>query len=85
MVAPFFPLLFNPTEVTLLPEPTQDESVVEKESPILEPSHFQVHSFCKTQTTSDTSTHGGFSMLMRHANECLPPLVCVYLLKVLIG
>ncbi|KAK3142534.1 hypothetical protein QOZ80_4BG0347810 [Eleusine coracana subsp. coracana] len=33
-----------------------------------------VHSFCKTLTASDTSTHGGFSVLRRHAEECLPPL-----------
>ncbi|KAM0054125.1 putative DNA-binding pseudobarrel domain superfamily, auxin response factor [Helianthus debilis subsp. tardiflorus] len=36
---------------------------------------FRVHSFCKTLTASDTSTHGGFSVLRRHADECLPPLV----------
>jgi len=36
-----------------------------------------VRSFCKTFTASDTSTHGGFSVLRRHADECLPPLVCV--------
>lgn len=35
----------------------------------------RVHSFCKTLTASDTSTHGGFSVLRRHADECLPPLV----------
>ncbi|XP_039011777.1 auxin response factor 2-like [Hibiscus syriacus] len=61
-------------QVTLLPEPTQDENKVEKESPIPEPPRFQVHSFCKTLTASDTSTHGGFSVLRRHADECLPPL-----------
>ncbi|ONM34912.1 hypothetical protein Zm00014a_020336 [Zea mays] len=33
-----------------------------------------VRSFCKTLTASDTSTHGGFSVLRRHADECLPPL-----------
>ncbi|XP_027339705.1 auxin response factor 1-like isoform X2 [Abrus precatorius] len=33
-----------------------------------------VHSFCKTLTASDTSTHGGFSVLRRHADDCLPPL-----------
>ncbi|KAK9036373.1 hypothetical protein V6N11_078377 [Hibiscus sabdariffa] len=61
-------------QVTLLPEPTQDENTVEKEPPITEPPRFQVHSFCKTLTASDTSTHGGFSVLRRHADECLPPL-----------
>eukprot|EP00268_Persea_americana_P031636 TRINITY_DN30857_c1_g1_i2.p1 TRINITY_DN30857_c1_g1~~TRINITY_DN30857_c1_g1_i2.p1 ORF type:complete len:798 (+),score=174.90 TRINITY_DN30857_c1_g1_i2:46-2439(+) len=34
----------------------------------------RVYSFCKTLTASDTSTHGGFSVLKRHADECLPPL-----------
>ncbi|MCH90193.1 auxin response factor 9-like, partial [Trifolium medium] len=32
------------------------------------------HSFCKILTASDTSTHGGFSVLRKHATECLPPL-----------
>ena len=36
-----------------------------------------VRSFCKMLTASDTSTHGGFSVLRRHADECLLPLVCV--------
>lgn len=39
------------------------------------PSCPKVHSFCKTLTVSDTSTHGGFSVLKRHADKCLPPLV----------
>ncbi|XP_028766233.1 auxin response factor 2A isoform X2 [Neltuma alba] len=61
-------------QVTLLPEPNQDENAVEKEAPPPPPPRFQVHSFCKTLTASDTSTHGGFSVLRRHADECLPPL-----------
>ncbi|XP_051119694.1 auxin response factor 2B-like [Andrographis paniculata] len=61
-------------QVTLLPQPIQDESAVKKELPPPPPPHFQVHSFCKTLTASDTSTHGGFSVLRRHADECLPPL-----------
>lgn len=36
-----------------------------------------VHSFCKILTASDTSTHGGFSVLRKHATECLPPLVMI--------
>lgn len=36
-----------------------------------------VHSFCKILTASDTSTHGGFSVLRKHATECLPPLVVI--------
>ncbi|XP_024376788.1 auxin response factor 1 [Physcomitrium patens] len=33
-----------------------------------------VRSFCKTLTASDTSTHGGFSVPRRAAEECLPLL-----------
>ncbi|TYI72352.1 hypothetical protein E1A91_D07G055800v1 [Gossypium mustelinum] len=61
-------------QVTLLPEPNQDENTVNKEPPAPQPPRFHVHSFCKTLTASDTSTHGGFSVLRRHADECLPPL-----------
>ncbi|KAJ8431062.1 hypothetical protein Cgig2_017058 [Carnegiea gigantea] len=51
-----------------------DENSIEKESPQAPQARFHVHSFCKTLTASDTSTHGGFSVLRRHADECLPPL-----------
>ncbi|CAA6660041.1 unnamed protein product [Spirodela intermedia] len=61
-------------QVTLLPETNQDENGVEKESLPPSPQRPHVHSFCKTLTASDTSTHGGFSVLRRHADECLPPL-----------
>ncbi|XP_044493331.1 auxin response factor 2B-like [Mangifera indica] len=61
-------------QVTLLPELNQDENAVEKEPPPPPSPRFHAHSFCKTLTASDTSTHGGFSVLRRHADECLPPL-----------
>lgn len=61
-------------QVTLLPVPDKDEITLEKEPPPPPPTRFRVHSFCKTLTASDTSTHGGFSVLRRHADECLPPL-----------
>ncbi|XP_060205381.1 auxin response factor 2A [Lycium barbarum] len=61
-------------QVTLMPEPNQDENTVKKETMRPPPPRFHVHSFCKTLTASDTSTHGGFSVLRRHADECLPPL-----------
>ncbi|XP_043705451.1 auxin response factor 2B-like [Telopea speciosissima] len=61
-------------QVTLLPETNQDENSIEKESLPHPPPRPHVHSFCKTLTASDTSTHGGFSVLRRHADECLPPL-----------
>ncbi|KAG8089893.1 hypothetical protein GUJ93_ZPchr0011g27082 [Zizania palustris] len=68
-------------QLTLLPdsESKQQEQNVstEKEEPSAPPAvpvRPRVHSFCKTLTASDTSTHGGFSVLRRHADECLPPL-----------
>ncbi|KAJ6825749.1 auxin response factor 2-like isoform X1 [Iris pallida] len=61
-------------QVTLHPELKQDENDIEKESLPPPPQRPRVHSFCKTLTASDTSTHGGFSVLRRHADECLPPL-----------
>lgn len=60
-------------QVTLQPEQTQDENAGEIEK-MPSPPRPHVHSFCKTLTASDTSTHGGFSVLKRHADECLPPL-----------
>lgn len=62
------------SQITLLPEAEQDESSVEKEPLTPLPPKPLVYSFCKTLTASDTSTHGGFSVLRRHADECLPPL-----------
>ncbi|OVA04374.1 AUX/IAA protein [Macleaya cordata] len=62
-------------QVTLVPDTKQEEPGVNKEKFKAPPKKTQVHSFCKTLTPSDTSTHGGFSVLRRHANECLPPLV----------
>ncbi|XP_028762887.1 auxin response factor 1 [Neltuma alba] len=60
-------------QITLLPETDQSE-LSSPDDPLPEPSRCTVHSFCKTLTASDTSTHGGFSVLRRHADECLPPL-----------
>ncbi|XP_057465941.1 auxin response factor 2B-like [Actinidia eriantha] len=60
-------------QVTLHPL-KEDEKEVEKEPARSPPPRIHVHSFCKTLTASDTSTHGGFSVLRRHADECLPPL-----------
>ncbi|VVB11885.1 unnamed protein product [Arabis nemorensis] len=61
-------------QITLIPEGTQ---VDEPTSPDPSPPELQrpkVHSFSKVLTASDTSTHGGFSVLRKHATECLPPL-----------
>lgn len=61
-------------QVTLMPELDLDENAAKSESMPPPLPRFHVHSFCKTLTASDTSTHGGFSVLRRHADECLPPL-----------
>ena len=53
----------------------QQSEVTSPDPPISDPPRCTVHSFCKTLTASDTSTHGGFSVLRRHADDCLPPLV----------
>ncbi|XP_019158375.1 PREDICTED: auxin response factor 11-like isoform X2 [Ipomoea nil] len=60
-------------QITLLPEADQTEPTSPDEC-IPDPPKRIVHSFCKILTASDTSTHGGFSVLRKHANECLPPL-----------
>ncbi|PWA75798.1 auxin response factor 1 [Artemisia annua] len=60
-------------QITLLPDRDQSE-VTSPDPPLPEPPSCTVHSFCKTLTASDTSTHGGFSVLRRHADDCLPPL-----------
>ncbi|KAK4763490.1 hypothetical protein SAY87_012928 [Trapa incisa] len=75
------------TRVTLLPQPSEllrlnsdgretlDLGADEKEggggSPVLKSTP---HMFCKTLTASDTSTHGGFSVPRRAAEDCFPPL-----------
>ncbi|GMH29773.1 hypothetical protein Nepgr_031616 [Nepenthes gracilis] len=60
-------------QITLQPELDQTEPNKPDPSPPELPRP-TVHSFCKVLTASDTSTHGGFSVLRKHANECLPPL-----------
>lgn len=60
-------------QITLVPERDQSE-VTKPDPPVPEPPRCNIHSFCKTLTASDTSTHGGFSVLRRHADDCLPPL-----------
>ncbi|TYH38840.1 hypothetical protein ES332_D12G137700v1 [Gossypium tomentosum] len=60
-------------QITLQPEPDQSELTSPDPFPTEVPEK-EVHSFCKILTASDTSTHGGFSVLRKHATECLPPL-----------
>ncbi|KAL6850244.1 hypothetical protein ACP4OV_020871 [Aristida adscensionis] len=61
-------------QITLQPDPDQVNLPTLPDPPLPESPRPVVHSFCKILTPSDTSTHGGFSVLRRHANECLPPL-----------
>lgn len=60
-------------QITLHPEADQTEPTSPDPCPP-EPAKQTIHSFCKILTASDTSTHGGFSVLRKHATECLPPL-----------
>ncbi|KAF1899264.1 hypothetical protein Lal_00019390 [Lupinus albus] len=72
------------TQVTLLPQAELEGMHLEgKELEELEaddekiggsPTKPTPHMFCKTLTASDTSTHGGFSVPRRAAEECFPPL-----------
>ncbi|KAL6575836.1 ADP-ribosylation factor 4 [Orobanche hederae] len=70
------------TQLSLLPIPElvgaklegkESVSVEENENRVL-PSKSTSHMFCKTLTASDTSTHGGFSVPRRAAEDCFPPL-----------
>ncbi|KAL2461474.1 Auxin response factor 9 [Abeliophyllum distichum] len=60
-------------QITLHPEPDCTEPISPNPCPPESPRPI-VHSFCKILTASDTSTHGGFSVLRKHAIECLPQL-----------
>ncbi|MQL99283.1 hypothetical protein Taro_032004 [Colocasia esculenta] len=61
-------------QITLQPEQDQQNEPSSPDQCPPEAPRPVVHSFVKILTASDTSTHGGFSVLRRHANECLPPL-----------
>ncbi|XP_013614735.1 PREDICTED: auxin response factor 18-like [Brassica oleracea var. oleracea] len=60
-------------QITLKPEEDQSE-LTSLDPPLVEPTKQVFHSFVKILTASDTSTHGGFSVLRKHATECLPAL-----------
>ncbi|CAM6045332.1 unnamed protein product [Sphagnum compactum] len=80
-------ILCRLTDITLMAHPDTDKlyaqmdltPVRESEKPLVseEPppaAKRKRNSFCKTLTASDTSTHGGFSVPRRAAEECLPEL-----------
>ncbi|KAG4979782.1 hypothetical protein JHK85_033740 [Glycine max] len=72
------------TQVTLLPQPELEgmysegkeleELGAEEDGDERSPTKSTPHMFCKTLTASDTSTHGGFSVPRRAAEDCFPPL-----------
>lgn len=70
-----FLLLVSYDYLVVISHLDQQGEVGSPDPPLPEPPKCTVHSFCKTLTASDTSTHGGFSVLRRHADDCLPPLV----------
>ncbi|KMT05936.1 hypothetical protein BVRB_7g164260 [Beta vulgaris subsp. vulgaris] len=59
-------------QITLVPGRDQTEAT-NPDAPVPDLPRCNLHSFCKTLTTSDTSTHGGFSVLRRHADDFLTP------------
>ncbi|GKA55141.1 auxin response factor 9-like protein [Tanacetum coccineum] len=62
-------------QINLLPESHQSE--MDPTSPdecLAEPPRPNVQSFCKVLTGSNISNHGGFLVLRKHANDCLPHL-----------
>ncbi|XP_040995261.1 auxin response factor 4-like isoform X1 [Juglans microcarpa x Juglans regia] len=72
------------TQVTLLPQPelvgkilegkVLQELGVDEDGGGGSPAKSTPHMFCKTLTASDTSTHGGFSVPRRAAEDCFPAL-----------
>ncbi|MCD7457424.1 ADP-ribosylation factor 4, partial [Datura stramonium] len=72
------------TQLTLLPLPESvaislegkghENSGTDEEGNGVNPGKSASHMFCKTLTASDTSTHGGFSVPRRAAEDCFPPL-----------
>ncbi|KAI7740811.1 hypothetical protein M8C21_018430, partial [Ambrosia artemisiifolia] len=62
------------TKLTLLPLPEGKLPEQEEEGDGVTATRSTPQMFCKTLTASDTSTHGGFSVPRRAAEDCFPPL-----------
>ncbi|KAI3520490.1 hypothetical protein L1887_09939 [Cichorium endivia] len=63
------------TKLALLPLPEGNVQEGEEEGGGgVTPTRSTPQMFCKTLTASDTSTHGGFSVPRRAAEDCFPPL-----------
>ncbi|XP_031373375.1 auxin response factor 23-like [Punica granatum] len=60
-------------QITLVPARTDEPIWIDGNNPPGRP-RFRGSFFSKTLTPSDTSTHGGFSIPKRHADECFPTL-----------
>lgn len=58
----------------------QDNLRLEVEENDQIPSITTTYTFSKILTPSDTSTHGGFSVPKKHADECFPPLVGILII-----
>ena len=50
-------------------------NTAEEDPSVSLPQQRPIRMFTKILTASDTSTHGGFSVLRKHAEDCLPLLV----------
>lgn len=67
-------------QVSLIPDPQVEQKWRERGVEYAEDDNGVVkksttpHMFCKSLTASDTSTHGGFSVPRRAAEDCFPPL-----------
>ncbi|MCO5572134.1 hypothetical protein L7F22_025885 [Adiantum nelumboides] len=59
-------------QLSLFPIDVRDSGIQEEDSSDLPNGYVRI--FTKILTASDTSTHGGFSVLRKHAEDCLPPL-----------
>ncbi|KZV35152.1 auxin response factor 4 [Dorcoceras hygrometricum] len=71
----FYVLVFLKVLVGQKLEGKEKESAgVEGDENGASPLKLTSHMFCKTLTASDTSTHGGFSVPRRAAEDCFPPL-----------
>ncbi|XP_071709588.1 auxin response factor 4-like [Rutidosis leptorrhynchoides] len=62
------------TKFTLFPLQEGDLQEKEEDGGGVTPTRSTPQMFCKTLTASDTSTHGGFSVPRRAAEDCFPPL-----------
>ncbi|KAK9078537.1 hypothetical protein SSX86_002594 [Deinandra increscens subsp. villosa] len=62
------------TKLTVFPQPEGILQEKEEHECGVTPTRSTPQMFCKTLTASDTSTHGGFSVPRRAAEDCFPPL-----------